>query len=373
VLATVVSLVILLLGARAAFDLSIRQYPFLQNAQINVSVAYPGASPELMQGFITAPLEREIATADGIDFLTANTRQGGSVITAYLRLDKDPNEALTEISARVNKVRGELPREAEDPVIEAAEARGTSAAYISFYSDVLDSNQITDYLVRVVEPQLTAIPGVQKANIIGARTYAMRVWLRPDRLIAHNLTASEVFALLRSGNVLSAVGETKGSHVKIGLTARTDLRSADEFRQMVLKADGSSVVRLGDIAEVELGSENYDQAVRFNGQSAIFVGIDTRPEANVIDVLDAVRKAWPDIVGRLPEGMSAVVSPVAGSLWKVLVAPGQYVERGTAVLIVEAMKTEISVRAQVSGRVHALRIAEGEPVTPGKPLVLLAT
>ncbi|MGH8453986.1 MAG: efflux RND transporter permease subunit, partial [Nevskiales bacterium] len=214
VLATVVSLVILLLGLRAGLDLTIRQYPELHTAQVTVSVFYPGADPSLMEGFITTPLEREIATADGIDFLTSSTGQGSSVITANLRLDKDSNEALTEISAKVNKLRNQLPEGSLDPVIEVAEGRGTSAMYMSFHSKVLDNSQITDYLIRVVEPQLSTIPGVEKAKIIGARTYAMRIWLRPDQLAAHNLTASEVYARVRSQNVLSAVGETKGNYVR---------------------------------------------------------------------------------------------------------------------------------------------------------------
>src|SRR5690625_3527350 len=208
VLATVISLVILLLGLRAGSELTVREYPELRNAAIEVTVLYPGAEPGLMEGFITTPLEREIASADGIDFLGSNTGQGSSVITAHLRLDKDPNEALTEIAAKVNKLRNELPAEAEDPVVELVDAGGTTAMYLSFYSDVLSDNQITDYLVRVVEPQLSSIAGVEKAEILGARTYAMRAWLQPDRLVAHGLTTGEVYASLREQNVLSAVGST---------------------------------------------------------------------------------------------------------------------------------------------------------------------
>jgi multidrug efflux pump len=307
VLATVVSLVILLLGLRAGFDLTIREYPELQNAQITVTVAYPGADPALMEGFVTTPLERSIATADGIDFLTSSTGQGVSVITANLRLDKDPNEALTEISAKVNKLRNQLPEGSEDPIIEVAEGGGTSAMYMSFYSKVLDKSQITDYLIRVVEPQLSSIAGVEKANIIGARTYAMRIWLRPDRLTAHNLTASEVYARIRGQNVLSAVGETKGNYVRIGLSARTDLRTPEEFKQLVVKSDGESVVRLGDVANVILGSETYDGGAGWDGDPAIFIGIDVRPEANVLDVIAEVNRVWPEIVRQLPEGLDAQI------------------------------------------------------------------
>ncbi len=307
VLATVISLVILLLGIRAGLDLTVREYPELQNAQLQISVFYPGAEPALMDGFVTTPLEREIASADGIDFLTSSTGQGSSVITANLRLDKEPNEALTEISAKVNKIRNQLPEGSEDPIIEVKDARGTSAMYMSFYSKVLDKSQITDYLTRVVEPQLSSIPGVEKANIIGARTYAMRVWLKPDRLAAHNLTASEVYSRIREQNVLSAVGEAKGNYVRIGLSARTDLRTVEEFEQLAVKSDGESVVRLGDIADVKLGAETYDGGAGWNGDAAIFIGINARPEANVLDVIGLVRDAWPGILAQLPEGLDAKI------------------------------------------------------------------
>ncbi len=307
VLATVVSLVILLLGIRAGTELTIREYPKLQNAQVNVSVAYPGADPALMEGFVTTPLEREIATADGIDFMTSSTGSGFTSISANLRLDKDPNEALTEISAKVNKLRSQLPEASEDPVIEVAEAKGTAAMYVSFYSTVLDNSQITDYLIRVVEPQLSAIPGVESAEIIGARTYAMRIWLRPDRLAAHNLTASEVYGRIRQQNVLSAIGQTKGNYVRIGLSAKTDLRSAEEFKQLIVKSEGDTVVRLGDVADVALGAETYDGAAGWDGDPAIFIGVHVRPESNVLDVISEVRDIWPGVVAALPEGLDAEI------------------------------------------------------------------
>lgn len=307
VLATVISLVILLLGIRAGLDLTVREYPELQNAQINISVFYPGADAALMEGFVTTPLEREIASADGIDFLTSSSGLATSSITANLRLDKDPNEALTEISAKVNKLRTQLPPGAEDPVIEIAEAAGTAAMYLSFYSQVLDDSQITDYLARVVEPQLATIPGVEKILILGARTFAMRIWLKPDRLAAHDMTAAEVYQRVRAQNVISAVGETKGNYVRIGLSAQTDLRSADEFRQLVLRSDGNTVIRLSDVADVDLGSETYDGATAWDGNPAIFIGVEVRPEANVLDVTSEVRKVWPDIVGQLPDGLSAEI------------------------------------------------------------------
>ncbi|HEX4872547.1 MAG TPA: efflux RND transporter permease subunit [Nevskiaceae bacterium] len=308
VLATVISLIILLLGLRAAGDLSIRQYPYLQNAQITVNVAYPGADASLMEGFITTPIEREVATADGIDFLTSSTTQGVSLITANLRLTKDPNEALTEISAKVDKLRAQLPDGSEDPIVQIAAGEGTAAMYLSFYSEVLTPSQVTDYLIREVEPQLAAIDGVERAEIIGARTYALRVWLKPDRLTAHDLTASEVLAAVRSQNVQSAVGETRGGYVKIGLSATTDLRTEADFRQLIVKADGQTPVRLGDVAEVALGAETYEGFAAWNGRPAIFVGVQTRPDANVLEVIDRLLEVWPSLEQRLPEGLEGEIS-----------------------------------------------------------------
>lgn len=307
VLATVISLVILLLGIRAGLELTVREFPELQNAQVSVSVAYPGADAALMEGFVTTPLEREIATADGIDFLTSSTGQGIASITANLRLDKDPNEALTEISAKVAALRNQMPEGSEDAVVAIAEGGGTAAMYMSFYSQVLSEAQITDYLTRVVVPQLDAIGGVEQAQILGARTYAMRLWLKPDRLVAHNLTASEVLARVRQQNVLSAVGESKGQYVRIGMRADTDLRSEQEFRDMVVSGEGDSVVRLGDIARVELGSESYDYGAGWDGEPATFIGVNTRPEANVLEVINEVNKLWPSIVSALPEGLEGEI------------------------------------------------------------------
>lgn len=307
VLATVVSLVIMLLGARAFLDLSVREYPELRNAKVTVSVAYPGASAKLMEGFVTTPLERAIASAGGIDFLTSSTGQGIATISANLKLTKDPNEALTEISAKVNKLRSQMPPGAEDPVISVASAQGTAAMYIAFYSKILNNSQITDYLDRVVQPRLASVEGIESAQIIGASRFAMRIWLKPDSLAAYGVTASEVYTALQNNNYLSALGETKGNYVKIGLRADTDLHSAEAFRQMIIKTDGNKVVRLGDVANVVLGAESYDSSARWDGDNAIFFGINVRPDANVLDVVKSVREVLPDIFSRLPEGLRGVV------------------------------------------------------------------
>ncbi len=308
VLAVVVSLFILLFGLRSYTELNVRQYPELQNAVVNVSVTYFGADADLIQGFITTPLEREVASAEGIEYLTSSSSAGVSLIQAYIRLGHDPNEALTQIAAKVNKMRGELPPESEDPVIDLQQGQQVAAMYVSFASELLNDNQITDYLTRVVEPKIATIPGVQRADIMGPGAFAMRVWLKPDRMTALRVTASDVHLALQSNNVLSALGQTKGQMVAIDLTARTDLRTPEEFRQLIVREENGAIVRLGDIADVELGSENYGSSVRINGQSATFMGIFVSPDANSLDVITAVRAIWDgEIVPQLPEGLIATI------------------------------------------------------------------
>jgi len=308
VLSVVVSLFILLFGLRSYTGLNVRQYPELRNAVVNVTTVYYGADADLIQGFITTPLEREIASAEGIDYMTSTSSAGVSMIQAYIRLDYDPNEALTQIAAKVNKMRGQLPPESEDPVIELQQGQQIAAMYVSFASDTLDNSQITDYLTRVVQPKLVTVPGVQRADILGAGTFAMRIWLKPDRMAALKVTASDVATALRSNNVLAAIGSTKGQMVAIDMTARTDLQSPEEFRQLVIREEGGAIVRLGDVADVVLGSENYGTSVRINGESATFMGIFVSPDANSLDVIRDVRKLWDEqIVPQLPEGLVATI------------------------------------------------------------------
>src|SRR6187549_62993 len=274
VLAIVVSLVILIAGLQSIRSLSVRQYPRSDIAGVRVATAYVGANADLVRGFITTPLERVIASADGIDYLESSSAQGVSTITAHLRLNYDTNAALTQIQAKVAQVRNDLPPEAEAPVIELETADNQFAAmYLGFSSKDLDQNQITDYLTRVVQPRLSAINGVQRAQILGDRTFAMRVWLKPDQMAALGISPSDVHDALSQNNYLSALGRTKGSMVSVNLVANTDLETPEEFRQLVVKEEEGRVVRLGEIADVVLGAENYDQDVRFDGQAATFMGI----------------------------------------------------------------------------------------------------
>src|ERR1700716_172026 len=304
VLAIVVSLVILIAGLQAIRSLSVRQYPRSDIAVVQVTTVYVGANADLVRGFITTPLERVIASADGIDYMESSSAQGLSTITVHLKLNYDTNAALTQIQAKVAQVRNDLPPEAEAPIIELETADNQFAAiYFGFSSTDLDPNQITDYLTRVVQPKLSAISGVQRADILGARTFAMRIWLKPDRMAAHGISASALREALARNNYLSALGRTKGSMVSVNLIANTDLRTAEEFRQLIVKEKNGVVVRLGDVADVVLGAENYDQDVRFNGETATFMGVWVLPTANSLDVVRRVRDAMPEIRSQLPTGM----------------------------------------------------------------------
>src|SRR5213083_1328371 len=304
VLAIVVSLIILIAGLQSIRALSVRQYPRSDIAIVRVSTTYVGANADLVRGFITTPLERVIASADGIDYLESSSAQSLSTITVHLKLNYDTNAALTQVQAKVAQVRNDLPPEAEAPIIELETADNQFAAmYIGFSSADLDQNQITDYLTRVVQPKLSAISGVQRADILGARTFAMRIWLKPDKMAALGISPSALREALARNNYLSALGRTKGSMVSVNLIANTNLRTPEEFRQLVVKEQSGVVVRLGDIADVALGAENYEQDIRFNGESATFMGVWVLPTANTLDVIDEVRKTFPQIRAQLPAGM----------------------------------------------------------------------
>ena len=306
VLAIVVNLVILIAGLQAIRSLSVRQYPRSDIAVVQVTTVYVGANADLVRGFITTPLERVIASADGIDYMESSSAQGVSTITVHLKLNYDTNAALTQIQAKLAQVRNDLPPESQAPVIDLQTADNQFAAmYLGFSSASLDQNQITDYLTRVVQPKLSAISGVQRADILGDRTFAMRIWLKPEKMAALGISASTVRDALSKNNHLSALGQTKGSMVSVNLIANTDLRTADEFRQLVVKEDKGVIVRLGEIADVVLGAQNYEQDVRFNGETATFMGIWVLPTANSLEVIKRVRAAIPEIQSQLPPGMKA--------------------------------------------------------------------
>lgn len=308
VLAVVVSLVITIAGLQSIRSLSVRQYPRSDSAVVKVTTAYVGANADLVRGFITTPLERVIASADGIDYLESSSAQGVSTITVHLKLNYDTNAALTQVQAKVAQVRNDLPPEAQAPVIELETADSQFAAmYIGFSSADLDQNQITDYLTRVVQPKLSAIGGVQRADILGSRNFAMRIWLKPEKMAALGLSASQVRDALANNNTLSALGRTKGSMVSVNLVANTNLETAEEFKSLVVKEDKGTVVRLGEIADVVLGAEDYESDVHFNGQDATFMGIWVLPTANTLEVIGHVREAIPEVRAQLPAGMKVGV------------------------------------------------------------------
>ena len=309
VLALVVNLVILIAGFQSIKSLNVRQYPRSENASVTVTTVYVGASAELVRGFITAPLERALAAADGIDYIKSSSTLGLSTIIARLKLNYDANKALAEISSKVDQVRNDLPPEAEVPTINVVSADSQFASsYLSFSSDILEANQITDYLVRVVQPRLSAVEGVQRADILGGRTFAMRIWLKPDRMTALNINPDQVRQALAANNFLSAVGRTKGSLVQVNLAANTDLRSVEEFRNLVIRQSGNRLVRLRDVADVVLGAEDYESEVRVSGERAVFMGIWVLPNANALDVIRRVRVEMKAIQKELPTGLSGGIA-----------------------------------------------------------------
>ncbi len=309
VLALVVSLLIIIAGLQAVRSLNVRQYPRSENAAVTVTTVYVGASADLVRGFITTPLERAIAAADGIEYIESQSAQGLSTINVRLKLNYDAIKALSEISSKVDQVRNDLPPEAEVPIInvESADSR-FAAAYLSFTSDILKQNEITDYLVRVVQPRLSALEGVQRADILGARTFAMRIWLKPERMAALNVSPAQVRQALAGNNVLAALGRSKGSLIQVNLIADTNLNTIGEFEQLVVREENGAIVRIQDIADVVLGAENYDTEVRFSGQTAVFMGIWPLPNANSLDVIKRVRVEMAKIQGDLPGGLQARIA-----------------------------------------------------------------
>ncbi len=309
VIALVVNIVILVVGLVSYFKLNTRQYPRSDSAVVNVSTVYFGASADTVRGYITTQLERVIASADGIDYIESESRAGFSSIKVYLRLNYDTNAALAQISSKIDQVRGELPPESEAPTINVETSDSQFASmYLSFYSDKLDQNQITDYLNRMVQPRLSAIKGVQKADVLGGRVFAMRVWLKPEELAAHNLSPSEVRAALQANNALAAVGSTKGSMLSVSLVANTDLKSVEEFRQLVVSEKNGTIIRLADVADVVLGAESYDEEVKFGGKTATFMGIWVLPTESTVEVIQRVRAAMPDIQRSLPAGLEGLIA-----------------------------------------------------------------
>ncbi|MFC5429816.1 efflux RND transporter permease subunit [Paraburkholderia denitrificans] len=304
VLASVVSLLILVLGLRSLAALKVNEYPQTENGVVTITTAYYGASADTMAGFITQPLEAAIAQAQGIDYMSSTSSTGVSTIVATLRLNYDSNRALTEINTQIASVRNQLPPQAQQPVLTVQVGQTTDTMYMGFYSDVLPSNNVTDYLLRVVKPKLDSIQGVQTAEILGGRQFALRAWLDSSKLAAHNVTAGDVFTALGNNNYLATLGTTKGQMISVDLNAGTDLHSVDDFRKLVVAQKNGAIVRLEDVANVVLGADNYDFNVAFSGKRSVFIGIKVAPDANVLDVAKRVRTVFPDLQKQFPTGMT---------------------------------------------------------------------
>jgi len=308
VLASVASILILVLGLRSAGLLHVQEYPSTENAVITVSTAYFGASPDLVASFITAPIENAVSQANGIDYIVSSSSTGMSTVTARLVLNWDPNKALNEISTKVNSIRNQLPPESQLPVISLSVGQQIGAMYISFYSRVLAANQITDYIQRLVKPRLQALEGVQSVDVMGAKNLALRAWLDPARLAAYGLTASDINQALAANNFLSSLGKTQGDVVQVGLVASTGLHSLEEFRNLVVRQSGGAIVRLRDVANVTLGSEDYESGFSFNGNDAVALGINVAPGANLIETMNRVKIAFKAIQASLPDGLSSQIA-----------------------------------------------------------------
>ncbi|MGH6983448.1 MAG: efflux RND transporter permease subunit [Stellaceae bacterium] len=307
VLAMVVSLLILVLGLRSVGTLPILQYPRTENAVVTITTTYYGADPDVIAGFITTPLENAIAQANGIDYLTSISQMSTSTITANLRLNYDADKAMTEINSKITSVVNQLPPGAQQPVVTIKIGQTFDAMYLGFKSKVLAPNQITDYLVRVVQPKLQAVSGVQTAEILGGRTFALRAWLDPAKLAAYGLTGADVSQALSQNDYISGIGNSKGQMVQVNLSASTNLHSVDEFKNLVIKQSGGAIVRLKDIANVTLGADDYDSQVGFDGQRAVYIGIQVAPSANLLDVTKGIRNVFPGIQAQLPQGLEGTI------------------------------------------------------------------
>ena len=305
VLSVVVSLMILTLGARALSSLQVRQFPHTENAIVTITTQYFGADPDLVAGFITTPLENAVAQANGIDYMTSVSLSGTSTITANLRLNYDPDAALTEINTKVSSVLNQLPTGTQQPILQVSIGQSTDAMYLGFYSDVVPTNQVTDYLVRVVQPKFQAVDGVQLVEVLGGQNLAMRVWLEPQKLAAYGLTATDVNQALLNNDFLSTLGNTKGQMIQVNLTSSTSLHSVEEFKNLVLKSANGAIVRLRDVAQVELGADTYDVHAAVNDKPTLFVGIQVAPNANLLNVTAGIRKAFPEVEAQLPQGITA--------------------------------------------------------------------
>src|SRR5688500_5266429 len=301
VLAAVVNLVILLVGWRALTSLPVQQYPKIESSSVVISTVYYGASAETVRGFLTTPIERSVSAISGVDYIESTSRAGISTVTIRLKLNHSSTTALAEVSARLQQVRSELPAEAEPPAVEVQRSdRPYASFYLSFSSTERDIPGITDWLARTLQPQLATLTGVQRVSMEGARPIAMRVWIDPDRLASFNLAPGDVHSALRRNNYLAAVGQTKGNLVQVNLLANTDLRSVEEFKDLIVADRDGAIVRLSDVARVELGAEEADMVAKFSDKEAVYLGVWPLVGTNEIEVAHGLRDEMERIRPTLP-------------------------------------------------------------------------
>ncbi len=307
VLACVVSLLILFIGLRAIGELPLRQFPAMKNTVITVTTTWPGASAELMEGFITSPLQKSIASAEGIDYLSAQSVQGVSTISAYIKLNYDPGVAMTDIMSQVQQVTNILPRESNQPVIKKTTGSTMALMYIGFNSKKMSTQQITDYIARVIQPEMQTVSGVSSVDILGGQTYAMRIWLDTEKMAALDITTADIVNALQTQNFQTAAGQVKGKLVLFNINAKTGARDIKDFSNIVIATRNNVLIRVHDIGRTELGAENYDSSVVFNGVNAVFIGIQGTPTANPLDVIDGVRAILPKLARDYPPDFSGKV------------------------------------------------------------------
>ncbi|WP_018322483.1 efflux RND transporter permease subunit [Bradyrhizobium sp. WSM2793] len=308
VLSIVVSLLILLIGFRAATVLPIRQYPKLTSTVVNITTSYPGASADMIQGFITTPLEQAVASAEGVDYIRSSSVLGTSTIQVYIKLNFDPNEALTEVLSRVNSVKYLIPKESNDPVVTKSTGQATAVMYVAFSSEELAASAISDYLSRVVQPVMSTVDGVAAANILGGQSFAMRLWLDTAKMAGHGVSPAEVSAAIAANNFQAAAGQTKGYFTISDVTSNTDLRSVDDFKRMIVKANDGGFVRMEDIAVVELAAQTTDTSVAMNGEHAVFIGVQASPQGNPLNIVRDVRALFPEMERNLPPSLKMKVA-----------------------------------------------------------------
>src|SRR5579871_3138273 len=308
VLSLVVSLLILLIGLRAATVMPIRQYPRLSNTVVNVTTSYPGASADLIQGFITTPIEQAVASAEGVDYITSSSVLGTSTIQVYIKLNFDPNQALTEVLAKVNSVKYLIPKESNDPVVTKTTGQTTAVMYIGFSSEELTGSAISDYLTRVVQPVMSTVDGVASADILGGQTFAMRLWLDPVKMAGRGVSPNDVAAAIAANNFQAAAGQAKGFYIVSNVSANTDLQNVQQFKRMIVKAKDGGFVRIEDIATVELAAQSTDASVAFNGEHAIFIGVQATPQGNPLTIVKGIRALFPELERNLPPSMKMKVA-----------------------------------------------------------------